>query len=205
MNFGNRLSVTRNAPPPVLRRITMVETDVKGLEEESYALLFAVRRSVRYHMRRACFFDLLHSSTNAIGVIAGSAAVMTVISNYKEVAVGAAILVTIMSALDLVVGTARMARLHNDLAKDFIRLEREIVLVELASEQQLRVFSARRLEIEVEEPPVMRTLDRLCHNEQLRAEGFASDKMVFVPLHHRILAQFISFEPARADASLVSS
>lgn len=107
-------------------------------------------------------------------------------------------LVAVTSAIDLVVGTGAMARLHNELAKKFILLEKEIVLAGEPTEDKLRSFTSSRLEIEAEEPPILRTVDRLCHNELLRAEGHSSDKFVRVTWLQRQLAHFINFEPPRA-------
>lgn len=173
---------------------------VEDLKSEQYQLLFGIRRSVRYHMRRSRFFDLFHSFTNAIGVIAGSSAVFSALQDHPHVAAISAALVAVASAIDLVVGTGAMARLHNDLAKKFIQLEKEIILGGNPTEDNLRRFSTCRLEIEAGEPPILRTLDRLCHNELLRAEGHPLETFVHVPWHQRQLAQFISFEPPRSSS-----
>ena len=174
----------------------------EGLREDQYRLLFGVRRSVRYHMRRCRFFDLFHSCTNAIGVIAGSSAIFSALQAHPHVAASSAALVAVASAIDLVVGTGAMARLHNELAKKFIQLEKEIILSGEPTEANLRTFTGSRLEIEAEEPPILRTLDGLCHNEMLRAEGYTPDKspdeFVRVNWLQRRLAHFINFEPPRS-------
>jgi hypothetical protein len=83
-------------------------------------LLFDVRRSVRYHTRRRMFFDRWNLATNALSVIFGSATIYGVLSaGGKELALASAALVTVMSSLNLVIGTTRMARLHEDLARRF--------------------------------------------------------------------------------------
>jgi hypothetical protein len=166
------------------------------LQNKEYGLLFDIRRSVRYHMRRCRFFDLFHSTASAVGVIAGSAAVFTALSGLgKTWTIAAAAMVAIISALDLVVGASSMARLHNDLARKFIQLEKEMTISDELSEKKLRQFISRRLEIEMEEPPVLRCLDCLARNEQLRAEGFPDSEQVHVPWYHRCLAHLISFQP----------
>lgn len=170
----------------------------ENLRSAQYVLLFDVRRSVRYHMRRCRFFDLFHSFTNAIGVIAGSSAVFSALQNHSQAAVFSAALVAVASAIDLVVGTGTMARLHNDLAKKFIQLEKEITLGGEPTEDNLRKFTCCRLEIEAEEPPILRTLDRLCYNEMLRAEGHSAEQMIPVPWLQKQLAHFISFDPPRS-------
>lgn len=173
----------------------------QDLRSEQYQLLFGVRRSVRYHMRRCRFFDQFHSFTNAIGVMAGSTAVLSAFQNHPHMAAFLAGLVAVTSAIDLVVGTGAKARLHNELAKKFILLEKEITLKGEPTGGDLREFTSHRLEIEAEEPPILRTLDRLCHNELLRAEGHPPEEFVHVPWHQRRLAHFISFEPPPSASS----
>jgi hypothetical protein len=182
---------------------TAQKVDKAEVEEEWRALLFGVRRSVRYHMRRCRFFELFHSFTNVIGVIAGSSAAVTAFAELPHqewrvlgpVIAGA--IVAIASTVDLVVGTAAAARLHNDLAKQFVELEKEMTLAGEPTEERLRKLIAKRLTIEAQEPPVMRTLDRLCHNELLRAMGYPDTEHVKIPRYQRWLAQLISFEPSR--------
>lgn len=168
----------------------------EALKDQEYGLLFDIRRSVRYHMRRCRFFDLVHSMASATGVIAGSAAVFTVLSGLGTVwTATSAALVAMISAIDLVVGASPMARLHNDLAKKLIQLEREIVLSDDLTEKSLKQFTSRRLDIEMEEPPILRSLDCLVRNEQLRAEGHPESETVRVPWYQRRLAHIFSFEP----------
>ena len=101
------------------------------------------------------------------------------------------------AAANLVIGTSQMARLHEELARRFIELEKAIFLDGLPSADRLRQFTAQRLEIEMEEPPVLRTLDRLCHNELLRAMGYPDTEMVAIPFYQRLFANLISFTPPK--------
>lgn len=168
-----------------------------AVQEDAHALLFGIRRSVRYHVRRRRFFDRLHTGTNALGVLFGSAAIAAILGQLPHVyGIVAAALVTVASALDLVIGTAAMARVHEEFAKRFIALEREMALTSELTADAVRQFTARRLEIEMEEPPVLRTLDRLCHNELLRAMGYGPERLVRVPWYHRWLAQVVDFQDA---------
>jgi hypothetical protein len=43
----------------------------------------------------------------------------------------------------------------------------------------------------MEEPPVLRVLDALCHNEELRAMGYATSQMAKIGWLQRLLAPFI--------------
>jgi len=170
---------------------TPVQKEQERLDEKLYALLFGVRRSIRYHNRRRMFFDRFNLITKALSVVFGSATIYTVLSQTSPKAtIGAAAIVTLFSALDLVVGTVRMARLHDDLARRFIALEKEIVQTIHPTEENLARFTAQRLDIEADEPPVYRVLDALCHNELARAEGHPQEEFAKIRLYQRWFAQF---------------
>lgn len=168
--------------------------DGTKLKNERHDLLFDIRRSVRYHNRRRRFFDRFHLVTNAISVIFGSATIFVVLSALGNgYAVAAAAVVTIFSALDLVVGTSRMARLHDDLYRRFIALEQKVIAVaeEKVTEEDLSQFTSERLAIEADEPPVLRVLDSLCYNELARAMGYGHQDFVKVRWYQRLFSQFV--------------
>lgn len=145
---------------------------ISDLSEEMWALLFGVRRSARYHDRRVRFYDFMHTSATATALIFGSAAVAGVLStnqNGDKVAVVSAALVSIFAAFDLVCGFSRKTWQHAELKRRFLLLEGKIIGNH--DDDSLGCYQAERLTIEMDEPPVMRALDLLCHNELLRAEG----------------------------------
>ena len=171
------------------------------MEESLHDVLFGIRRSIRYHVRRRMFFDRLNLSASALSVIFGSAAMAAIIGKLgSEWVAAAAGIVTVISTINLVVGSARMARLHSDLARKFIDLEKKIVAQGAAAESSVRDFQAARLDVEAEEPPVLRVLDTLCHNELMRAMGYPPAQMIRVAWYQRLLAQFMDV----ADDSLVA-
>ncbi|MCX7098352.1 MAG: hypothetical protein NTV43_10670 [Methylococcales bacterium] len=143
-------------------------------EDETHDLLFGVRRSIRYHNRRRNFYDRFNSFVNAVSLIMGSATVYgTLKAQAQDIAVIAASVVTILSAINLVVGSARQARIHNDLSKRFIGLEKKIVSGTINNTPiKLAEWTEERLDIEVEEPPVLHVLNCICHNELARAMGY---------------------------------
>ncbi len=161
---------------------------------QKHNLLFGVRRSVRYHNRRRMFFDRWQTVTSWISVVFGSATVITVIeANNPKLAVGMAAIVTFSSAVDLVVGTVKAARDHYDLAKRFISLEQEIISVQEMDEKSLIRLKNARLDIEKDEPPVLRVLDTLCHNEMLRSMGYDKEEFKKVGLTQRFFSPVFDF------------
>jgi hypothetical protein len=53
-------------------------------------------------------------------------------------------------------------------------------------------FSENRLAIEVDEPPILRVLDLLCHNEQARAQGEKQSELYPIRWHERLMAPWLS-------------
>ena len=155
-------------------------------------LLFGVRRSVRYHMRRRGVFERVGTIKNALNLVFGSVTIYGVLSHFgPEIPVATAALVSILSALDLVIGSARMARLYHDLARRFIELERRMEMegVEAVDARRIADWTRERLAIEAEEPPVLRVLDTLCYNELARAMGYGQKHQAKVGFFQRLFAQ----------------
>ncbi len=145
------------------------------LEERWKDLFFGVQRSVRYHNARRGFYDRLHVIASSAGVIFGSAAFVSSLEEigaHVAVAPIAAAIVTVFATIDLVTGTTKKARLHEDLSRRFIGLEQSMVAVDNPSESDLRKLTIERLAIERDEPPPYRVLDLACHNELARAWGY---------------------------------
>lgn len=134
-----------------------------------YEDLFGARKSIRYHQRRRSFFENLHTIASALQVVAGSSAVATMVSDHPYWGAGMAAIAAVLAALDLVVGTPRKATVHASLAQQFAELERAMVPWEHRTSEldatQVTEFRQRRLRIEESEPPKLRVVDILCHNE----------------------------------------
>ena len=173
--------------------------DRERLDEDYRMLLFGVRRSVRYHMRRRRFYERFHDVVLLVAAASGSATIAAFgseltanLPSWVAVAVPAA--VTIMALVDLVVGSMRKTSLHTDLGRRFIALERRLVAAGSSpSEAALAEATGERLAIESDEPPVLRVLDTLCHNELLRAMGYPRSKFVRVTALQRLLANWADF------------
>ena len=152
--------------------------------------------SIRYHMRRVAFFDAYNMWTNVLGVLFGSATVVTI---FKELGHGwimtTAFLITILFTIDLVVGSNRKSRQHHDLARRFIEIEQQAELDGLDDPQKISNIRIKMLAAEKDEPPILQALNDLCYNEMVLAEGHESTKLLPLPWYKRRMAHFISFEP----------
>ncbi len=139
-----------------------------------YHQLFGVRRSVRYHQRRQSYFEACHTFIAALQVIFGSSAVAAILSNSGIwVGVSLAAVPPLLASVDLVFGTSRRATLHASLGRRFSQLEADMVPHEVDSStlgsDGLTRFQQRRLSIEADEPPKLRVVDLLSHNDLVRS------------------------------------
>lgn len=169
----------------------------KQHKAELHDLLFGVRRSIRYHNRRRRFFDGFDKFAKVLSVIGGSAAVAAIVGSAHWAAVGLSTLVAITSAISLVVGPAQGARLHAELAKRFAKLEHDIVRSRHPDADRLNEFEAERLLIEAEEPPVLRVLDTLCHNELCEAMGYDACHFYKVGWFQALWAHVLDLWPSK--------
>jgi len=154
--------------------------------------LFDIRRSVRYHMKRCRFYDSFHDVITALNVMLGVSAIYSLLSNLLTTNTIAMIVsfISAMGVIDLVIGTSRKARVHNDLANKFIDLEQYMLG---KGEESLKRVISKRLEIEKTEPPVLSVLDVICHNEQVLADGYDKKYLQNIGWGQRLLSNFIDF------------
>ena len=175
----------------------MVHDTTAEVKEKHWKLLFGVRRSIRYHMRRRRFYEGRNRLTNTLAGIFGSAAVVAFLSGVgggqRFLMAAFSSVVAIAAIIDLAASTTVMARLHSDLARRFMELERELERMKDPTEDALLEARSSRLRIEVEEPPIYRILDILCHNELVIACGLCRSEIYEVPWWTRIRAHFMDF------------
>ena len=101
-------------------------------------------------------------------------------------------------AISLAGQTTLRASIHSELAQAFTALERELALAgDQVDEPQLRVFLARRLEIEVKEPPAYGVLDSICHNEEIVSGGYSKEGLIEIGFWQRLLASIVDLNAHR--------
>jgi hypothetical protein len=166
-------------------------------QNELNDLLFGVRRSIRYHNRRRRFFDGFDKFVKVLSVVGGSAAFAAATVHHSQIIMIFTGLVAVFAAINLVVGPAQAARLHEELARKFSTLERDMKLAKEPSSDQLNKFQAERLMIEPEEPPIMRVLDVICHNELCEAMGYDKCHLYEVGMVQSLFAPFIDLWPSK--------
>jgi hypothetical protein len=159
------------------------------------SILWDVHVSIRYHRRRRAFFEGFDRVTKAVGVLGGSAAITTLLGNGKTPTVIASAIVVVISTTDLVIGTGQAATRHRDLERRYLELEEEII--EAGEERfQFEKFSKKQVEIEKEEPWVLRNLAALCYNEELlRTDGASEKSHLQLKWYQRWFAHIIDIKP----------
>ena len=162
-------------------------------DEREYKLLFAVRKSIRYHDHRRNFYLKTESWMTFASLVFGSAAAVNALSQSGVEWIGWAApgLVAVLSAASLAIRASRKAALHSDLCSRFARLEQSFLGP--LSPAGIDKIEAERLDIEISEPITLQALNRTCHNEVLRSEN-RFDKLEPLGLHHRLLKNLLRFD-----------
>ena len=183
------------------------ETDTPETKDIYRDLLFDVRRSVRYHIRRQKFFRNFHRIVlfsslmlSSVTVAALAEAVGTSWPLWLKVLPAAT--VSVLAGIDLIARSTEKSWQHSNLARQFIKLERRLVSGSADLDEELiRDVKDKRLKIEAAEPPVLRVLDTLCHNELMRAMGYKKDEMIKVNIIQRWCSPFFDLFESRIHST----
>ncbi len=144
------------------------ETD---LERGWRVLGFDLALGSHYHQERRRFFERWNMVSAFLGVVLGSATAASLIKQWPQAALVAALLLTFIQGLNLVIGFSRMAWTHGDLYRRFIDLEMKWRETS-CSEKALIALGNERRRIEQGEPNPMPYLVRRCHIDVARREGY---------------------------------
>ena len=172
------------------------------LETEYDELLFATRRSVRYHRHRERFLDRVHRLGSLLMAFGGAATVTTLVaelpSDWAWLLPTAAGITALAAAHEAACKTARGARKHDSLARDFLTLEQDVLRARSnLTSKTLVGLQTRRLDIEATEPAVYRTLDAMCHDELITALGRDRSERTNVTWLQRMCRHFFDLAPHR--------
>lgn len=166
------------------------------LDDRTYAMLFRIRRSARYHSHRRRFFANWNTTTVALTAVLATSAAGSLLGTLPAwldwVPITASFVVGALAALDLAVGTNRRADQHADLVRRHTLLERHFAHDRSLTDEEFQEVFRERLEVEASEPPILRLLDATCHFEVLRSLGGDPAKHPPIRLWRRILMHWIS-------------
>ena len=146
--------------------------------DKLFKLLFAVRRSIRYHTHRRRFFERLSVTSDFLIIVSGGTVVGFASASpetHRAWTIFFGAFAAVIGSLDLVIGFSNKARDYRELARDFGQLEIRLMGVgESCDDKTLAELTNCRLEIEQNEPPVLRVLDSYCHNEMVRVTDYST-------------------------------
>lgn len=135
-------------------------------------LLFSVHVSQRYHDKRESFCDKVDRLVTIVNLLGGSTAFGTIATIVPAWIGGTgAIATVVLTFCQLVFDPRGKATNAKALRERWVELERRMCLIEQPTRSNLAAMKSERLAIEKDEPPVLRNLALLCHNEELKAVG----------------------------------
>ena len=164
------------------------------LEQRKNSLGFDLLASIRYHNYRIRFFECWDRMSSVVAVVFGSSVMYNLSQQNTELALYSGLFGTVLSALALVVGFGQRAREHRDFKMQFAQLEYRLS-TEPLSEMLLKNLSAEVQLINSKEPPPLIVLGEICHNEQVKAEGFDNEHLSQIAWYQRLFAHYVDLCP----------
>ena len=170
--------------------------DAEAYEDKERDLFFRIKKSVRYHNYRKRFFINFHNWATFASVISGTVVFATILGKANHVVqLFWAACVTMFSTLDLIVSSSTRVREYEDLSRRHIALEQELLLKKDKDMGFLLEIEAKLLQIEADEPPILRTLNVICFNETIKAMGLDPEAEIKVGRLQRFLRHFWDLSP----------
>lgn len=169
----------------------------------TWDLLWRVRQSALYHLKRERFLDGVDKAAKLVSALGGAAA----FSQFKSAGdLGLWITgsITVVATLSLVYGPSAKARKHAELARDFKRLEADVVRAgKLSSEAEMAKFDAQYLTLESTEPASLGALVTQCHNELCEAYG-VRDQITPLRVRDRLFKNWFDIDQTMAHSAPVA-
>lgn len=156
-------------------------------------LLWRVRLSSLYHLKRERFMDGADKISKMVSVLAGAAA-FAHIKNSGGWGDWFTAIITVVSTVSLVYGFSAKARKHAELSQSFKRLEAKVIAAgKKVTISEIDAFEAEFLIEEASEPCRLGALVTSCHNELCVAYGWKKE-ITPLPLHQVLLKNWLDFD-----------
>lgn len=133
---------------------------------------------MRYHAKRRRFFENLYNFINAIVVLTGSTAFMSLLSSTggsTTIPLYLTSITALLTTLELIYGFFKKSIKHDELYKKFSILLKETIVHPLTT-HNLTQWQAEKIMIESEQPTCLKVLHILCHNEHAVALGYGEEE-----------------------------
>ncbi|MDP8176370.1 hypothetical protein QJU83_02280 [Pasteurella skyensis] len=166
------------------------------MKDQVKNLSFSLERSMRYHSKRRAFFNFWERFTNFISIVLSSGAIYAFSQNHPKFAITSSLVLTIFSALTLVIGFSEKAREHLEFELSFANLKKRLLL----SDKSQKLIDEIRAEInmlDAKESEPLTVLEQICYNEQVIADGLSDDLLTPITWYQRLFAQYFSICPEK--------
>ena len=151
---------------------------------------------VRYHRHREHFLDRIHQIGAFLTVVAAFGTMATAVAELYEATILFALTTALVMVHELIHQTARKARIHSTLARNWIELEQKTRRARSKlTKDTLIDLQWKRRQMEVNEAPPLQVLSAICHNEIVTAIGQPDTERTEITRMQRMLANLIDYRP----------
>ncbi|EMO0968229.1 hypothetical protein WDJ16_001964 [Vibrio cholerae] len=136
--------------------------------DRHWLLLWNARLGIRYHMYLHDAYARMGKFITVFTFLMSTAAFATVYQSEGVPEFLAKWLVctaALLQVLELVIDTKAKAILHSTLRQKYLHFELSLAGRQYVRESEEKEFNQARISIEIEEPPIVRSLMDFCHNE----------------------------------------
>ncbi|OXD33820.1 hypothetical protein [Vibrio parahaemolyticus] len=148
-------------------------------EQRLWELVWNTRLGIRYHLYAQSHYQKLAKFVTIFTLFASSAAFAVVLNKNENLAAALALIAAFLQIFDLVIDTKSKATTHSTLRQKYLQLEVSLQRYDRLTIEDADQFNRTRASIELEEPPLIRSLMTYVHNEQVRVEwGENSERQV---------------------------
>lgn len=171
---------------------TAAETTVQEkIDDLLYHLEYKCDLGVRYHKKRSRFLSVCEKWAKVVSLLSGMACFQQVFPELVRTCLGVAVVGALL--VSIVFNLADKAKLHEKLAAKYNLLLAEIEeLGNSISEKEIFLKRKQLRTIEMEEPPELGILVRICQN-QIAEAGNRMEYVYPVPWFQRVTAQLINW------------
>jgi hypothetical protein len=172
--------------------------DTAPATPSTWDLLWNIRLSALYHLKRERFLDGVDKLSKAVSALGGAAAFAQFKTPQSVWGPTIAAVITIVATISLVYGPSAKARKHAELARDFRRLEAQILaLGGDVSAAQLAKFESENASLSAQEPASLGALVTQCHNEMCEAFNMR-DQITPLPWRHMFFKNLFDIDQTMA-------
>lgn len=161
-----------------------------------FSLLFQIGQNCRYHHKRFAFFNRLDKLNKIFTYIAGSSAVVSLLSKqYETISIILNLALLAFGAIDAFVGLNDKARDYFEFYQQYKRLNRQ--LKDAKTLDDLIAIEKAIDDIECNEPPILYVLSEICWNEEAAYQRIDSKNFRKIEPLQVLFAQWFDLYPFR--------